>query len=195
MKFPNESLAKRRQQEHYTRLFGPRKHCIPSESSEFPQVDVCAFEPNGERSCWTFATNGLNTSCKPISLGRGLDGYQEIIAYGKEFADWKIRLINDLLENSQREENFLNYRQVYVNKEIINPKTGKFCISFLMPPCFEKLMLNYGYAPRVLIFFWAVMITHKEYEFVLKHGGKALQNIIREAPFELFWDDGRESLV
>jgi hypothetical protein len=184
--------------EHYSRHMGEIDFIKASPPKDAPQVDIYAIKPNPEHPFYILATNGMSNERQNFTEYpeyRGVDR-MEAFMHVESPDDWKIQLMHELAMHPFRKNTKLSVSDIFFS-ETLNPKTGKPCALFMMPPCKGNFISKQftAYPDMPIQFLWAVPITEREVDYVKEHGADALTRIFVYMQPELLLDENRESVV
>jgi hypothetical protein len=190
--------VKAKLREHYSRHMGEIDFIKASPPEDAPQVDIYAIKPNQEHPFFTLATNGMSNEWQNLTEYpeyRSVDR-MEAFMHVESPDDWRVQLMHELAMHPFRKNTKLGLLDIFFS-ETINPKTGKPCALFMMPPCngsFISILFT-AYHGMPIQFLWALPITERELDYVKEYGADALKKIFMEMQPESLLDENRESVV
>lgn len=190
--------VKAKLREHYSRHMGEIDFIKASPPEDAPQVDIYAIKPNQEHPFYTLATNGMSNERQNLTEYPEYRGMNrtEAFMHVESPDDWKVQLMHELAMHPFRKNTKLGLLDIFFS-ETINPKTGKPCALFMMPPCkgsFISILFT-AYHDMPIQFLWALPITERELDYVKEYGANALKKIFMEMQPESLLDENRESVV
>lgn len=184
---------------HYEQHFGPITGSVMrSLDGKEPRVDVYSYPPSATRDHWTLITNGMSDRRQELPEGAPtLFGRRtELLMYAAEPLAWRFYALKLLAEYPFEQGTWI-HRWHSVDAGAPVAEGSSLRAFFFLPPMMEDPLRFEGLEVEEerLDFLWVVPITAEEQRYGQENDGKALEDLLCTADFDLLLTDDRASLV